>query len=300
MTDVAIIDKYLTYLSDSKNTASNTLSAYKRDLASYSEYLGSKKIGIKDADADNISEYKKILVKNGRSVATVSRCMSSLRSFYKYLMVNDVVDSNPAKEIKNDKTEKKFFEVLSESEIDSILAQPDTSDYKGKRDKAMLEVLYATGVKVSELMALDLADVNLKMNYIRCKSASASSDNDRIILLYPKAVKELEDYIKHARKYFVIDNSETALFVNVNGERMTRQGFWKILKAYVEDAGIKKSITPQTLRHSFATHLLENGADIHDIKEILGHSDISSTQVYSDFIKSRINNSYLKFHHRSR
>jgi integrase/recombinase XerD len=300
MTDVAIIDKYLTYLSDSKNTASNTLSAYKRDLASYSEYLGSKKIGIKDADADNISEYKKILVKNGRSVATVSRCMSSLRSFYKYLMVNDVVDSNPAKEIKNDKTEKKFFEVLSESEIDSILAQPDTSDYKGKRDKAMLEVLYATGVKVSELMALDLADVNLKMNYIRCKSASASSDNDRIILLYPNAVKELEDYIKHARKYFVIDNSETALFVNVNGERMTRQGFWKILKAYVEDAGIKKSITPQTLRHSFATHLLENGADIHDIKEILGHSDISSTQVYSDFIKSRINNSYLKFHHRSR
>lgn len=300
MTDVAIIDKYLTYLSDSKNTASNTLSAYKRDLASYSEYLGSKKIGIKDADADNISEYKKILVKNGRSVATVSRCMSSLRSFYKYLMVNDVVDSNPAKEIKNDKTEKKFFEVLSESEIDSILAQPDTSDYKGKRDKAMLEVLYATGVKVSELMALDLADVNLKMNYIRCKSASASSDNDRIILLYPKAVKELEDYIKHARKYFVIDNSETALFVNVNGERMTRQGFWKILKAYVEDAGIKKTITPQTLRHSFATHLLENGADIHDIKEILGHSDISSTQVYSDFIKSRINNSYLKFHHRSR
>ena len=300
MTDVAIIDKYLTYLSDSKNTASNTLSAYKRDLASYSEYLGSKKIGIKDADADNISEYKKILVKNGRSVATVSRCMSSLRSFYKYLMVNDVVDSNPAKEIKNDKSEKKFFEVLSESEIDSILAQPDTSDYKGKRDKAMLEVLYATGVKVSELMALDLADVNLKMNYIRCKSASASSDNDRIILLYPKAVKELEDYIKHARKYFVIDNSETALFVNVNGERMTRQGFWKILKAYVEDAGIKKSITPQTLRHSFATHLLENGADIHDIKEILGHSDISSTQVYSDFIKSRINYSYLKFHHRSR
>lgn len=300
MTDVAIIDKYLTYLSDSKNTASNTLSAYKRDLASYSEYLGSKKICIKDADADNISEYKKILIKNGRSVATVSRCMSSLRSFYKYLMVNDIVDSNPAKEIKNDKSEKKFFEVLSESEIDSILAQPDTSDYKGKRDKAMLEVLYATGVKVSELMALDLADVNLKMNYIRCKSASASSDNDRIILLYPKAVKELEDYIKHARKYFVIDNSETALFVNVNGERMTRQGFWKILKAYVEDAGIKKTITPQTLRHSFATHLLENGADIHDIKEILGHSDISSTQVYSDFIKSRINNSYLKFHHRSR
>ena len=299
MTDVKIIDDYIDFLSHSKKTAQNTLCAYKRDLSFYLDYLSSRKVGLVDADFDHVADYKKILTGSGKSVATVSRSMSSLRSFYKYLVANNFIETNPTREIKNDKTEKKFFEVLTEDEIDALLAQPDTSDFKGKRDKAMLEVLYATGVKVSELMAFDVSDVNLKMGYIRCKTNN-NADNDRVILLYPTAVKELEDYIKHARKYFVTDGNETALFVNVNGDRMTRQGFWKLLKSYADAAKINKSITPHTLRHSFATHLLENGADIHDIKEILGHSDISSTQVYSDFIKSRLNNTYLRFNHRSR
>lgn len=299
MIDINIIDDYFSYLSQNGRASTNTLSAYKRDLGSFCNFLSCKNISISNAGSSDISEFKKILVKNGRSVATVSRCMSSLRSFYKYLMAKNIIDVNPTKEIKNDKNEKKFFEILTENEIDALLAQPDTSDFKGKRDKAMLEVLYATGVKVSELMSFDLSDVNLKMNYIRCKSGKANG-SDRIILLYPAAVKELEDYIKNSRKVFIVDNAQQALFVNVNGERMTRQGFWKILKGYADDAGINKSITPHTLRHSFATHLLENGADINDIKEILGHSDISSTLVYSEFIKSRINNSYLKFNHRSK
>ncbi len=299
MTDVKIIEDYIDFLSHSKKTAKNTLCAYKRDLSFYLDYLSSREVGLVDAGFDHVADYKKILTGSGKSVATVSRSMSSLRSFYKYLVANNFIETNPTREIKNDKTEKKFFEVLTEDEIDSLLSQPDTSDYKGKRDKAMLEVLYATGVKVSELMAFDVSDVNLKMGYIRCKTNN-NADSDRVILLYPAAVKELEDYIKHARKYFVTDGDETALFVNVNGERMTRQGFWKLLKSYADAAKINKSITPHTLRHSFATHLLENGADIHDIKEILGHSDISSTQIYSDFIKSRLNNTYLRFNHRSR
>ena len=299
MIDVNIIEDYFSYLSQNGRASTNTLSAYKRDLGSFCDFLMGKNISISNACSSDISEFKKILVKNGRSVATVSRCMSSLRSFYKYLMAKNIIDVNPTKEIKNDKNEKKFFEILTENEIDALLAQPDTSDFKGKRDKAMLEVLYATGVKVSELMSFDLSDVNLKMNYIRCKSGKVNG-SDRVILLYPAAVRELEDYIKNSRKAFIADNTQQALFVNVNGERMTRQGFWKLLKGYADDAGINKSITPHTLRHSFATHLLQNGADINDIKEILGHSDISSTLVYSDFIKSRINNSYLKFNHRSK
>ena len=298
MTDSVIIDEYIKYLSDSRNTAKNTLCAYKRDLSGFSDFLLAKRLCLMQAGTQHVSDYKKLLIKSGKSVATVSRCMSSLRSLYKYLSAKDIIDINPAKDIKNDKCDKKYFEILTEDEIDSLLAQPDTRDFKGKRDKAMLETLYATGVKVSELVSFNVSDVNLKMNYIRCKS-TRNSEEDRIILLYPNAVKELEDYIKNARKYFVPDSSEQALFVNVNGGRMTRQGFWKLLKNYAGCAGINKSITPHTLRHSFATHLLENGADIHDIKEILGHSDISSTLVYSDFIKSRINNSYLKFNHRS-
>ncbi len=301
MTDEIIIEGYFEYLSQGKKTAQNTLSAYRRDLGSFCDFLSGKNVSVTEADSSDVSKFKAVMVKNGKSVATVSRCMSSLRSFYKYLGAKNLVSENPAKEIKNDKTEKKFFEVLSEDEIDSLLAQPDTSDFKGKRDKAMLELLYATGMKVSELMSLDLSDVNLKMNFIRCRTNKGQNgENERVILLYPAAVKELSDYISEARGYFVSDSLEEALFVNVNGERMTRQGFWKLLKQYSEQAGIKKSITPHTLRHSFATHLLENGADIHDIKDILGHSDISSTLVYSDFIKSRINNSYLKFNHRSK
>jgi len=299
MTDVEILEKYFLYLKNSKKTTPNTLSAYQRDISFFCDYLSTNSISIQSVDSNDVAKYKDVLVNNGKSVATVSRHMSSLRSFYKYLVVNGLVSDNPAKQIKNDKSEKKFFEVLSEDEIDSLLAQPDTDDFKGIRDKAMLELLYATGLKVSELLALDISDVNLKMNFVRCRSIK-SGDDDRVILLYPAAVKEIDNYIRNSRFYFVSDASETALFVNVNGERMTRQGFWKLLKNYADAAHINKSITPYTLRHSFATHLLQNGADIHDIKDILGHSDISSTQVYSDFIKSRISNSYLKFNHRSR
>lgn len=299
MTDDKLIAGFLAYLKDIKKTSENTLSAYERDLNAFLDFVSLNDKNITTVDGEHIEKYKQVLVKNGKSVATVSRCMSSLRSFYKYLVVSGVCDVNPTVEVKNDKVEKKYFEILTEEEIDKLLAQPDTDDFKGVRDKAMLEMLYATGMKVSELMALNVSDINLKMGCVKCRNEKDSSKN-RIILLYPSAVKVVGEYISHSRSYFVSNPDETSLFVNTSGVRMTRQGFWKLLKLYAKEAGINKSITPHTLRHSFATHLLENGADINEIKDILGHADISSTNVYSDFIKSRIKKSYVRFNHRSK
>ena len=290
-----LLDQFLSHLKDYRKTSDNTLSAYSRDLNSFITFLDTNSVSLNDVTDVHVSTYKDVLIANGKSVATVSRSMSALRTFYKFLTVKGLIVVNPTSRVKNDKTEKKFFEVLTEDEIDNLLSLPDSSDFKGKRDKAMLEILYATGMKVSELMSLDVSDVNLKMSFIHCKG-----NKDRVIMLYPGAVKILSDYMLKSRTYFVTDPLENALFVNTNGERMTRQGFWKLLKHYADLAGISKTITPHTLRHSFATHLLENGADINDIKNILGHSDISSTNVYSDFIKSKHNVSYLKFNHRSK
>ena len=299
MPDNRLISEFLSYLKNIKKTSQNTLSAYERDLESFCEFLSLKGISVCDVTAQDVSKYKSILVNNGKSVATVSRSMSSLRSFYKYLVVSGVTELNPTVEVKNDKTEKKFFEILTEDEIDKLLAQPDTTDFKGVRDKAMLEMLYATGMKVSELMSLNLSDVNLKMGCVKCRNSKDSSKN-RIILLYPSAVKVVGEYMSNSRSYFVSDPNENSLFVNTSGDRMTRQGLWKLLKSYANKAGISKSITPHTLRHSFATHLLENGADINDIKSILGHADISSTNVYSEFIKQNLKKSYVQFNHRSK
>ena len=299
MNDIDLIEYFLTYLKEKKKTSQNTLSAYERDLKGFCEYVTTIKKTVSDADSSDIDDFKKVLTRSGRSVSTVSRCMSSLRSFYRFLNVSGYVKENPAISVKNDKCEKKDFEILTEKEIDLLLSCPDTTDFKGMRDKAMLELLYATGLRISELISLNISDINLKMNFVSVIN-SKDERKSRMILLYPTCVDALSAYIHKARAYFVSDPSENALFVNVNGDRITRQGFWKLLKAYVDDAGIKKTITPHTLRHSFATHLLENGADIHDIKHILGHTDISSTQVYSDFIKRRINSSYLRYNHRSK
>ena len=298
MNNIEIIEAFLAYLKDNKKVSSNTLSAYKRDIGAFGDFLELNKKSFDCACFEDISLYKDFLVNQGKSVATVSRCMSSIRTFYKFLVATNQCNSNPAAEVKNDKVEKKYFEILTEDEIDRLLAAPDSSDFKGKRDRAMLELLYATGMKVSELLSLNVSDFNARMHCISCKGSTSA--NNRVIVLYPEAVKAIEDYINKARCFFVLNPNEQALFVNVNGERMTRQGFWKLLKIYADMSGIRKSITPHTLRHSFATHLLENGADINDIKKILGHADISSTMVYTNFIKSKTDTSYIKFNHRAK
>lgn len=288
------VTMFIEYLTDTKNSSSNTILAYERDIERYKEYIDSLGISLKNASNDDVLAFKSKLVDSGLSTSSVSRAMSSVRAFYQFLISKNVVNSNPAKGIKNDKVSKNPFEILSSEEVDRLLAQPSGSDPKSLRDKAMIELMYATGIKVSELVSLSLSNVNLKMEYIKC----SNGDKERIILIHKKAVTALKNYIDNARKFLVVSKTESALFVNINGEQMTRQGFWKILKSYASDAGINKTITPGILRHSFATHLLENGADIKEIKDILGHSDLASTQIYMQYLKSQLNGGFLKYHPR--
>ncbi|MBQ3229503.1 MAG: tyrosine recombinase [Clostridia bacterium] len=293
---VSQLNSYFVYLKEVKKSTDNTLQAYKRDLDKFVEYTVLSNIDdFSSVDSDTIADFKNHLAKKGLSSSSVSRTLSSMRGLFQYLISTGVCNSNPAKAIHNDKAEKKELTVLTSKEVEKLLAQPDISDVKGIRDKAMLEIIYATGIKVSELIGLNIDDVNLQLSFIKCGAES----KERFIPIYPIAAKALMAYLDKSRKLLVTDPSEKALFVNITGERMTRQGFWKILKAYTASAEINKDITPHTLRHSFAAHLLENGADIHDIQLILGHSDIASTQRYAQFLKDKMKNSYIKFHPRA-
>lgn len=290
------LNQYFDYLRNVKKASGNTLLAYKRDLEKF--YGFAELHGIESfvgLSVEDVKSYKQYLSSSGLSSASVSRSLSSLRGLFQYLISVGVVEENPARSVHNDKLVKKDMSILTASEIESILAQPDTHDLKGIRDKAMLELLYATGLKVSELVSLDVSDLNFTLSFVRC----GSSPNERYVPFYPIASKALSDYLSKARKFFIVNDLETALFVNMSGERITRQGFWKLLKGYVASAGISKDITPHTLRHSFAAHLLENGADIHDIQEILGHRDPASTQRYAQYLKEKMRSSYMKFHPRA-
>jgi len=231
----------------------------------------------------------------GKSAASVTRFLASVKSFYNYLISRGDLSANPAKGISADRAERKYPEILTAKEVELFLDQPQCVDAKGFRDHAMLELLYATGIRVSELISLDLDDLNLAAGFIRCENRG----KERIIPLYHGAIKALQDYVKDIRPQLVADQNEEALFVNMNGERMSRQGFWKIIKHYQEKAGIEKDITPHTLRHSFAVHLLENGADLRSIQEMLGHADISSTQIYTHVVKRQLKDIYHKAHPRA-
>lgn len=290
------LNNYFVYLKDVKKSSDNTIQAYKRDLDKFTEFAILYSIeDFSSIETETILEFKSYLANKGLSSSSVSRTLSSLRSLFQFLISMGVCDINPAKSVHNDKAEKKDLMVLTSKEVEKLLSTPDINDIKGMRDKAMLEILYATGIKVSELINLKLEDVNINLSFVRC----GEGDKERFIPIYPIATKAVSLYLEKARKLFVTNNAEKTLFVNITGERMSRQGFWKILKAYAQTAGIKKAITPHTLRHSFAAHLLENGADIHDIQVILGHSDIASTQRYTQFLKNKMKNSYIKFHPRA-
>ena len=285
------IAQYRIYLEQEKHASANTVSSYIRDVTQFCAWLpeGSDLRRVKPAA---VSDYLTYLTDRGRSAATVIRSAASIKSFYNYLVVSDAMKANPAKGIAAAKAERKCPQILTGREVELLLEQPKCVDEKGFRDRAMLELLYATGIRVSELIALDIGDLNLPAGFIRC----SNSKKERIIPLYHGAVKALQDYIKGVRPQLIADTEETALFVNMNGERMSRQGFWKIIKHYQEKAGIQKDITPHTLRHSFAVHLLENGADLRSIQEMLGHADISSTQIYAQIVKQRLQDVYHKAH----
>ena len=289
---VNIIARYEDHLIHVKNASANTVSSYMRDLRQYASYLETRGISVLDADQSVVSEYALWLHDAGKSPATISRSLASLKSLYLFAMAEDEIEVNPVHNIKVEKAEKKLPQILSGKEVELLLEQPKCSDMKGYRDKAMLEVLYATGIRVSELINLNYDDVSLSGGFLRC----AGGGKTRIIPLYPEALQALADYMEDVRPKMIADPSEQSLFVNISGERMSRQGFWKIIKFYQEKAHIDKDITPHTLRHSFAAHLLENGADLRSIQEMLGHSDISSTQVYAQLVKQNLKAVYNKYH----
>ena len=253
------IHAYENYLSKVKKASANTIASYIRDIRQFTDWLiESCETDILDVKQVNIRDYLSYLEKIGKSSATVSRVVASLKNFYAYLISSGFADKNPVLNIHVERGEKKLPQILNGREIELLLSQPVCADAKGFRDKAMLEILYATGIRVSELIALDVDDVNLSQGVIKCSNAKKV----RSIPLYPAALKALKNYLRDVRVSMLADPSEKALFVNVNGSRMSRQGFWKILKHYQETAHIEKEITPHTLRHSFAVHLLENGADL--------------------------------------
>ena len=291
------IAEYGAYLAGERHASQNTVSSYLRDVTQFSEYLEEHydSAGLTQASGEMIQGYMDWMRGRGKSAASITRFLASIKSFYNYLVSAGAVDANPARGLSAGKAERKYPEILTNKEVELFLEQPQCVDAKGFRDHAMLELLYATGIRVSELISLDLQDLNLAAGFIHC----ASKGKERIIPLYHVAVKALQDYVKDVRPDLIADSGEQALFVNMNGERMSRQGFWKIIKYYQEKAGIEKDITPHTLRHSFAVHLLENGADLRSIQEMLGHADISSTQIYTHVVKKQLKDVYQKAHPRA-
>lgn len=293
MDDIA---RYGAFLANEKRSSQNTISSYLRDVTQFAEYLDAHYgNALRDADRDVVQEYMNWMSSKGKSVASVTRFLASIKSFYTHLVSTGAIKENPAKGIVAAKAERKYPEILTSKEVELFLDQPQCIDPKGYRDHAMLELLYATGIRVSELIMLDLGDLNLPAGFIRCSNRG----KERIIPLYQTAIKALQDYVKNIRPQLIADSEEQALFVNMNGERMSRQGFWKIIKHYQEMAGIEKDITPHTLRHSFAVHLLENGADLRAIQEMLGHADISSTQIYTHVVKNQLKDMYQRAHPRA-
>lgn len=284
-----LIKAYENYLTKVKKASSNTISSYLRDIRQFSEWLD---VDVLEASQLNISNYLRYMEEDGRSAATISRTLASLKNFYSYLVSSGFCEKTPVIEIKVSRGEKKLPQILTGREIELLLAQPVCVDAKGYRDKAMLEVMYATGMRVSELIDLDITDVNLEQGVIKC----STSKKNRVVPLYPAALRALSIYIRDIRESMLANADEPALFVNINGSRMSRQGFWKLLKHYQSTAHIDKEITPHTLRHSFAVHLLENGVDLGSLQELMGHCDISSTQMYTQMINQKLKSVYEKCH----
>ncbi|RKD34551.1 site-specific tyrosine recombinase XerD [Thermohalobacter berrensis] len=293
----SIVLKFIEYLKNEKELSKNTIESYNRDLRQFKEYISDNKINdITGVNKTAIIKYLMHLQKIGKSTSTVSRNLASLRSFYQYLLNKGIINQDPTLNLQSPKPEKKLPDILTPKEVDILLRQPDITTSKGIRDKAMLELLYASGIRVSELIDLNLEDINLDLGYLVC---SKNNSNERIIPIGKIALNILKTYIKDYRKKFIKDKNVKSLFVNYHGNKMTRQGFWKIVKSYAKKANINKKITPHTLRHSFATHLLQNGADLKSVQEMLGHSDISTTQVYAQITKNNIKEVYKKAHPRA-
>ena len=289
------LNLFFGFLENEKKVSANTLQSYKRDLKQFEKYIEENAEDYSQITDEGIKEYINYMQEIGKKPSTISRGLASIRSFYQYETKNKVVEKDPTEGIQSPKIEKRVPSVLTSTEVALLLDQPKNVDLKGIRDKAMLEFAYATGMRVTEIISLNVEDVNLETGYVTCKSGK----KERTVPLGNMSLKALKDYILNARRTMIKDENEKALFVNVNGQRLTRQGFWKIIKYYKEQAHIEKEITPHVLRHSFATHLLQNGADLKSIQTMLGHSDILSTQIYMQFQDETLKNIYKKAHPRA-
>jgi len=291
------LENYSHYLSVEKGLARNTLESYRRDLQKFLKYLEKKKITApQEIDRQAITDYLLTLKNEGRTPATISRNVASIRSFFNFLVQEGLLEDNPAQLVKAPRIEKKLPRVLTTKEIDQLLRQPRNDSHVGLRDKAMLELLYASGIRVSELVSLNVTDFSPEVGYLRCRGKGMK---ERIVPIGSVAVSYVQDYLRNCRQKMLKQNEEKALFLNHHGRRLTRQGFWKILKRYARQSNISGEITPHTLRHSFATHLLENGADLRSVQEMLGHSDISTTQIYTQITRRKIREVYDKTHPRA-
>ena len=289
------LDGFITYLHNVKKKSENTVLSYNRDLTKFIKYLRTNKITSLDkVEEKDLEKYIKELNDNGFKSATVSRNIASLKAFFHYLNNEGVLSNDPTKSLKSPKIEKKIPEILTTDEVFALLEQPSGDSPKEIRDKAMLELLYATGIRVSELINLETSDVNLKTSSILCRDGSKS----RTIPYGKKAKDALTRYLEGAREAIVDNKESTILFANCSGQKMSRQGFWKLIKHYAKKAGIESDITPHTLRHSFAAYLVENGADLRSVQEMLGHSDISTTQIYANMSHSYIREVYNRTHPR--
>ncbi len=289
------IKLFLEFLQNDKKLSNNTLQSYRRDILQFRDYVNENNINYAKAKEEDIKDYLKELQKEGKKTSTASRSLASIRSFYQFLLRTKKAKGDPTVSIQSPKIEKRTPSVLTSEEVELLLDQPKDVDLKGTRDKAMLEFAYATGMKVTEIIDLNIDDVNFEEDTVTCSNGKKT----RTIPLGTLAEKALREYVEQARPILIKNEDNKALFVNVNGSRLTRQGFWKIVKYYKEQAHIEKDITPHVLRHSFATHLLQNGADLKSIQAMLGHSDISSTQVYAQFQDPGIKDIYRKAHPRA-
>lgn len=291
------LDGFMEYLRNEKRRSANTIEAYKRDYLSFTDYANKKGIeDVKDVSGADVLSYLYELRDEGKSAATVNRKLAALRCFFGYLKGLGKIDHDPTDGIKSPRVSRKKIEYLSIDEVDKLLSMPDDS-VKGKRDRAILELMYATGIRVNELVATDIDDLNLRIGFYTCNGEAGKA---RIIPIGRPARKALEDYLDNSRKMLLRENvDEKALFVNYYGRRLTRQGLWKILKSYGEKAGLEHELTPHTLRNSFAVHMLQNGADLKSLQELMGHEDPAATQVYLSVIKSRIKDVYDMAHPRA-
>lgn len=292
-----LIERFIHYLAVERGLAHNTLESYQRDLVQYVGFLEKNEIhDLNQTRRANLIAYLADMQRKGRATSTISRNLASMRAFYGFLLRDGMIDQDPTTNLESPKIEKRLPKVLSVQEVEALLEGPDYGTVAGIRDKAMLELLYATGIRVSELVSLNCSDVNLNMGFLKCYGKGSK---ERIIPLGSVALKSVSDYVMRSRNKLLRDQSEESLFLNHHGQRLSRQGFWKIIKKYATSAAIDKEITPHTLRHSFATHLLENGADLRAVQEMLGHADISTTQIYTHLTKSRLKEVYAKAHPRA-